>query len=64
MAVHLSDTVPAPTLFKYLTADTLTGVACDDRTNVYSYECGCTAIRLIDSVDCFVRWCDTHRPEE
>ncbi len=62
MAQRLSDSIPGSTLFKYLTDDTLTAVESDNKNSVYAYECGCVAVRWIGSSDCYVRWCEVHRP--
>ena len=61
VVVDLSDT---PTVFKYLSDDTLNGIAFHDLACVYSYRCGCTAVRKATADHCVVRWCDMQRRKD
>ena len=61
MALHLSDIIPAATLRQYLPDDTLLGIESDHCLSIYSYACGCTAMRQVDANECFIRWCELHQ---
>ena len=53
--VHMYGTIPIKMLPQYLSDDTLTEVASDELKSVYSYQCGCDAIRSIDADECRIR---------
>jgi hypothetical protein len=62
MAYHLADMLPSPTVFAYLSDETLEAVQSDEFSSVYQYRCGCVAVRWLRSVHCYVRWCALHSP--
>jgi len=62
MAYIYTDIVPGPTVTEYLADSPLEAVESDHRGSVYMYSCGCRVVRWIAAVDCYVRWCEDHRP--
>lgn len=54
--------LPCATLFWLLPDEQLELVESDAERSVYSYLCGCTAVRPNDSEDCNITWCTTHEP--
>lgn len=50
MAYRLADMLPGPTVFAYLSDETLESVQSDELSSVYQYRCGCVAVRWLRSV--------------
>jgi len=53
--------LPVDTLSRYLSDYTLQAIDSDSRRSVYTYKCGCVAVRLVPAADCTVQWCLAHR---
>ena len=62
--IYMYSMIPVKMLPQYLRDDTLTEVASDERESVYSYKCGCDAVRQIDADECQVHWCQVHRQSD
>lgn len=54
--------VAAQTLFEYLHDSAVEHVESNDENSVYTFACGCVAVRSVSSADCYVELCGDHRP--
>ncbi len=59
--IYLAETIAGDELFECVPESTLKEIVSEPARSTYLFTCGCVAVRDIDSVNCWIRWCAKHR---